>query len=232
MLPGEKIAQAGLRDWRKLAQGIHARFLVADFAAAGRFVTAVGESGDALGHHPRVRIGAGHVDMELVTDDAIYRDDDGTEYVVEWVTQQDIDVARRISEIADDQGLRAQPESVSEMELGLDVSSSASVAPVWAALLAGTPEAQGLGSPSDEVRDPSVRVPNLWFDDSGSGEGSGQRFHVEVYVPAEVVRSRIDAALAAGGTIVDDSNSPGLTVIADPEGNRGVLCADTSSAKG
>ena len=33
----------------------------------------------------------------------------------------------------------------------------------------------------------------------------------------------------AGGSVVDDSEAPGLVVLADPEGNRGVLCADTSS---
>ena len=32
MLSGEQIAEAGLADWRKLAQGLHARFVVADFA--------------------------------------------------------------------------------------------------------------------------------------------------------------------------------------------------------
>jgi 4a-hydroxytetrahydrobiopterin dehydratase len=55
------------------------------------------------------------------------------------------------------------------------------------------------------------------------------RFHIEVYVPPEVVEERIAAVLAAGGVIVDDSESPGLTVVADQDGNRGVICADTSA---
>ena len=41
MLRGSQIAGAGLTDWRKLAQGVHARYLVADFAAGARFVAAV-----------------------------------------------------------------------------------------------------------------------------------------------------------------------------------------------
>ena len=100
MLRGPQIADAHLADWRKLCQGLHARYLVDDFGAGARFVTAVGEAGDALGHHPSVSMGAGHVDLKLVTDDAIYRDDEGTEHVVQWVAQQDIDLARRISEVA------------------------------------------------------------------------------------------------------------------------------------
>ncbi|HEY0645628.1 MAG TPA: hypothetical protein VGD39_19585 [Nocardioides sp.] len=70
-------------------------------------------------------MGRRHVDLELVTPDAIHRADDGTEYVVERVTQQDVDLARRIS---------------------------------------GSPESQGRGTPGDEVRDATARVPNLWFD--------------------------------------------------------------------
>lgn len=127
-------------------------------------------------------------------------------------------------------------------------------------MLTGDPEAQGRGTPSDEVRDATGRVPNLWFGDVDPAAGYGtdssgadsvadsgsaadsdsdstadsadharpaapvQRFHVEVYVAPEVAQQRIAAAVAAGGTVVDDSESPSLTVIADPEGNRGVLC--------
>ena len=45
MLRGAEIAGAGLTDWRKLAQGLHARYLVDDFGTGARFVAAVGEAG-------------------------------------------------------------------------------------------------------------------------------------------------------------------------------------------
>jgi 4a-hydroxytetrahydrobiopterin dehydratase len=54
MLRGAQIAEAGLTEWRKLAQGLHARYLTDDFATGVRFVAAVGEAGDEVGHHPRV----------------------------------------------------------------------------------------------------------------------------------------------------------------------------------
>jgi len=229
MLIGETIAEADLADWRKLAQGLHARYLVGSFGAAARFIVAVGAAGDQLGHHPRVSIGDGYVDLKLVSDDAIYRDDEGTEHVVEWVTQQDIELARRISDIASDNELGADPASVSVIELGLDTADSRTIAPVWAALLTGNPDDQGRGTPSDEIRDKMGRVPNLWFGDPD--ENRRQRFHVEVYVAPEVREQRIAAAVDAGGTIVDDSKAPVLTVIADQEGNTGVLCVDASAAK-
>lgn len=231
MLRGAQIAEANLTDWRKLAQGLHARYLVSDFGTGVRFVAAVSEAGDALGHHPRVSIASGYVDFKLVTDDAIYRDDDGTEYVIEWVTQQDIDLARQITAIAAEHKVEADPASVSVIELGLDTARSATIAPVWAALLTGNADSQGHGSPSDEIRDALGRVPNLWFGDAPADDTPRQRFHVEVYVAAEAAEHRIAAALAAGGTIVDDSDAPALTVIADQDGNRGVLCVDAAAAK-
>ena len=231
MLKGEQIAEAGLTDWRKLAQGLHARYVVDSFGAGIRFVAAVGEAGDALGHYPRVSIGDAYVDLELVSDDAIYRDGEGTEHVVEWVTQQDVDLARRITEIAVEHAAEADPGSVSEIELGLDTARSATLAPVWAALLTGSAESQGRGSPSDEIRDATGRVPNLWFGDADEHETPRQPFHVEVYVAPEVAQQRIAAVLAAGGTVVDDSDAPSLTVIADQDGNKGVLCVDVSAVK-
>lgn len=47
----------------------------------------------------------------------------------------------------------------------------------------------------------------------------------------EVAVQRIAAALAAGGTVVDDSNAPSLTVIADQDGNKGIVCVDVSATK-
>lgn len=230
MLRGEQIAAAGLPDWRKLAQGLHARYAIDDFASGTRFVAAIGEAGEEHGHLPRVSIGPGYVDLKLSSDNAIYRDDEGTEHVVEWVTQQDLDMASRISEIAAEHDLDADPASVSVIELGLDTGDSATIAPVWAALLTGDAGAQGHGSPSDEIRDAAGRVPNLWFGDADEGATSRQRFHVEVYVAPEVATRRIAAAVEAGGTIADDSNAPWLTVVADQEGNQGVVCVDASAA--
>ncbi|WP_147919482.1 VOC family protein [Ruania zhangjianzhongii] len=225
MLMGEQIAEANLTDWRKLAQGLHARYLVDDFGTAVRFVAAVGEAGDALRHHPSVSIGNGYVDLKLITANAIYRDDEGDEFAVEWPTQQDIDLARRITEIATDHKLAADPASVSMVELGLDTADSSTIAPVWTAILTGSAEAH------DEVRDATGRVPNLWFGPPGDHESTRQRFHVEVYVAPEVAKQRITAAVAAGGTVVDDSEAPALTVIADQDGNEGIVCVDISAAQ-
>ena len=46
----------------------------------------------------------------------------------------------------------------------------------------------------------------------------------------EVAAQRIAAAVAAGGTVVDDSDAPSLIVIADQDGNTGVLRVAESPA--
>jgi 4a-hydroxytetrahydrobiopterin dehydratase len=116
MLSGEQITAAALTDWRKLGQGLHARFVIGDFGAGVGFLSAIGEAGKAAGHYPEVRMGTAHVDLKLLTDDAIYRDDAGTEHQVEWVTQQDVDLARRISEIAAEQSLAIPSAAVPGQE--------------------------------------------------------------------------------------------------------------------
>jgi 4a-hydroxytetrahydrobiopterin dehydratase len=224
MLTEDQIAETNLTDWRKLAQGLHARYLVGDFGTAVRFVGAVGEAGDKLGHHPRVTMGNGYVDFKLISDDAVYRDDQGAEHVVEWVTQQDVDLARRITEIAAEQGIDADPASVSTIEFALDTAHTAGVAPVWAALLTGGTEARGRGTIGDDVRDATGRVPILWFQDTDEHETPRQRFHIDVWVPPEVAEQRIAAAVIAGGIVVDDSQAPSCTVIADPDGNKACVC--------
>jgi 4a-hydroxytetrahydrobiopterin dehydratase len=220
MLSGAQITAASLTDWRKLGQGLHARFIIDDFHAGVRFLSAVGEAGEAVGRHLQVRMGAGYVDLKLISDDAVYRDDAGTEHRVEWVTQQDVDLARRISEIATEQSLSADPRSITAIELALDTANSAALAPVWAALLTGGAEAQGRGTIGDDVRDATSRVPIVWFQDTDAHETPRQRFHIDVQVPYDVAEERIAAAVAAGAVIVDDSDAPGTTIVADPDGNK------------
>ncbi len=231
MLTSRQIVESNLTDWRKLGQGLHARYPVGDFGAGVRFVAAVGDAGDVLGHHPRVTMGGEYVDLKLVSDDAVYRDDAGTEHVVEWVTHKDVDLARRITELAAEQGLDADPASITAIELALDTADAATIAPVWAALLTGSTDARGHGTIGDDVRDATGRVPILWFQDTDEHEPPRQRFHIDVWVPPEVAEQRIAAAVSAGGIIVDDSQAPSYTVIADPDGNKACVCTTLPPAE-
>ena len=231
MLTGAEISEANLADWRKLGQGLHARYVVDDFGTGVRFVATVGEAGNALGHHPRVTLGDGYVDLKLVSDDAVYRDNEGNEHVVEWVTQRDLDLARRITAIAAELAVKPDPASITAIELALDTARAATIAPVWAALLTGSTEARGRGTIGDDIRDATGRVPILWFQDTDEHETPRQRFHIDVWVPPEVADQRVAAAVAAGGIVVDDSQAPSYTVIADQDGNKACVCTTLPPAR-
>jgi 4a-hydroxytetrahydrobiopterin dehydratase len=207
-LTSTMILDARLDDWRKLAQALHARFLTRNFVTGLTFVTAVTEAAERANHHPDVTLTYPFVDVRLISHD------------VSQVTQRDIDLARRISEIAREQGIGAQPGTLAELELALDTADLATVGPFWAALLTGSPDSlQG-----DDIVDPSGRVPLLWFQHTDAHETPRQRFHIDLWVPHDVAEERIAAAVAAGGRVVDDENAPSYVVLADPEGNKACVC--------
>ncbi|MFW5470634.1 VOC family protein [Knoellia sp. CPCC 206435] len=232
MLTNAQIAQSDLDDWRKLAQGLHARYAVGSLRAGAGFATTLVEVGEDVGEHLRVRLDARSVDLTLLSGDAVHRDELGVEHVVVGVTQRDVDLARRISQVAADHRLVADPAGIIAIELGLDTAHAATLSPVWAALLTGGTEASGHGNISDEVCDPLGRVPVLWFQETDEHETPRQRFHLDVWVAPEVADARIAAAVAAGGVVVDDSEAPSFTVLADPDGNRACVCTSLRGAGG
>jgi 4a-hydroxytetrahydrobiopterin dehydratase len=207
-ITGQQILDANLDDWRKLALALHARFLTGNFVTGLRFVTAITEAAEAANHHPDVTLTYPFVDVKLISHD------------VSAITQRDIDGARRISEIARELGIAAQPSAVTEIELALDTADLAAAGPFWAALLTGSPDSVT----GDDVVDPSGRVPLLWFQHTDAHETPRQRFHFDLWVPHDLAEERIAAAVAAGGRVVDDANAPSFVVLADSEGNRVCVC--------
>lgn len=208
-LSNQALADAGLADWRKLAQALHARFAIPDYVVAASFVTAVAQAAEAAGHHPDVRLTREALDVSLCTRE------DGL-----WVMQQDVAMARRISEIARQNGLEPEPGGVAQLELALDTAHEATVGPFWAALLTGSPG----NVVHDSVFDPTGRVPSLWFQGTEDHDTPRQRWHFDLWLAPEVADGRIAAAVAAGGSVVDDAGAPAFTVLADPDGNRVCIC--------
>ncbi|MGD7790131.1 hypothetical protein ACQCX2_17625 [Propionibacteriaceae bacterium Y1700] len=50
-------------------------------------------------------------------------------------TQRDVDLARRISELAAERGMVAEPSAVSRVEVGLDTWDAEEIQPFWRAVL-------------------------------------------------------------------------------------------------
>ncbi|MCU1631454.1 MAG: 4a-hydroxytetrahydrobiopterin dehydratase [Micrococcaceae bacterium] len=208
ILSTQQILDAGLGDWRRLAQALHARFLTRDFTTGLALVSAIGELAEDANHHPDISLTYPHVDVKLLSHDA------------SGVTQRDVDLARRISNLAAERGITSDPAAPAVVELALDTADVAGIGPFWAALLTGDASAVD----GDDVADPTGRVPLLWFQHTDAHETPRQRFHLDVWLPHDAADARIAAAVAAGGTVVDDAEAPSFTVLADAEGNRACVC--------
>jgi len=211
-LSNQQVLDAGLVDWRKLAQALHTRYSFPDYVVAAAFIAEVAEVAEADGHHPDLKVTYGVIDVSLCTHE------DGL-----WVTQKDIDMATKISEIARAKGLVPEPGSVTQLELALDTAHEDRVAPFWSALLTGSPD----NKIYDSVFDPTGRVPSLWFQGTEDHEVPRQRWHFDLWLAPDTVEERIAAAVAAGGAVVDGSEGPTFTVLADPDGNRVCVCCAT-----
>jgi len=208
-LGNQQVLDEGLVDWRKLAQGLHARYLSPDYLAAARFVSAVAEVAEAEDHRPDLRLTEGVIEVSLCTHD------DGL-----WVTQKDVDMARTISEIAKELELTSDPGAVTQLEIALDTAHEDGLSPFWSVLLTGSAD----NKIYDSIFDPSGRVPSLWFQGTDEHDAPRQRWHFDLWLAPEVADDRIAAAVASGGSIVDDSEAPSFTVLADCDGNRVCVC--------
>lgn len=199
-----EVEAAGLTDWRQLFAALHTRFLTGDFATGLELVNRVGALAEAADHHPDVDLRYPLVNITLSSHDVF------------GVTSRDVALARQISEAAADLGVKADPSTVSVVEVALDTWDHDEIKPFWRAVLgmSDSPESE------EAVYDASGSLPELWFQRTTSRDDARQRFHLDVRVPHEVAESRIAAALEAGGVLVSDEFAPRFTVLADAEGNK------------
>ena len=206
-----QLTTEGLTDWRPVLGMVVTRFATGDFVTGLELVTKVTEAAESAHHHPDVDLRYPHVDITLMSHD------------VGGTTQRDLRLAGEISAIAAAMGVGAEPGRRQLVELALDTWAEDEVKPFWAALL-------GAEDRESDVADPSGQIPPLWFQDTDRHDVPRQRFHLDVWVPTDVAQARIDAALAAGGTLVSDEHAPSYVVLADAQGNRACVC--TSASRG
>jgi len=210
-LDGRQIAAEKLDGWVHLPGGLQTRIETQDFGTGLTLVNAIGEVAEQMNHHPDVTLRYPAVDIRLTSHD------------VGGVTSRDVRLARAISSVASALGLRLSVAGVSRLEWALDSPEQQAVRPFWAAVLGLETRFGGEYAVGDDLTDPAEQLPAVWFQQSGREEPR-QRWHPDVWIDPSEVRSRIDAAVAAGGTVVSDAEAPAFWVLADPEGNRMCLC--------
>jgi 4a-hydroxytetrahydrobiopterin dehydratase len=207
-LSAGEIAERAPQGWVLLAGVLRTRLLTGSFATGLELVNAIGAAAEAADHHPDLDLRYTHLDVTLSSHD------------VGAVTGRDLRLAATISELAAAAGVSVESAGVVRLEMALDTPEQERVLPFWQAVLGMRRPTDG---DDDDLRDPSGTLPAVWFQKSGTGEPR-QRWHPDLWVGPAEVQPRIDAALAAGGTLVSDAGAPAFWVLADPEGNRVCLC--------
>ena len=182
--------------------------LAADVAA--RAATVAGAEG-----HLRLDVRADRVLLSLQTATAA------------WVTERDVELARNISTVVDETRLETVSgvgldgggeRAVQVIEIGIDALDAAAIRPFWRAVL-GYVDEPGRFGPWDGLVDPLGQGPAVWFQRMDAPRPQRNRLHLDVSVSHDEAESRLGAALAAGGTMINDTRAPAFWVLADAEGN-------------
>ena len=147
---------------------------------------------------------------------------------VAWVTPEDVELARRISAVAEEfrlttrSGVGERSRSVQALEIGIDAMDAAAVRPFWKAVL-GYVDEHGNSGPTGALVDPLGEGPAIWFQQMDEPRPQRNRIHLDISVPHDEAEARIRATLAAGGRLTYDAEAPAFWVLADAEGNEACI---------
>jgi 4a-hydroxytetrahydrobiopterin dehydratase len=205
----------GVEDWRVLSEGACAFFRTGSFRAGARLVQAIGELDGVDDHHPAVDVRHDGVTVRLLTTEDDY-----------WgMSERDVELARRISAVAREQGVAADPGAVQTLLVIPGATVTAEVFPFWRAVLGYEPRRD---SPDEDLVDPRGLGPGFWFEpmDAPRADGGGA-IHIAVWVPHDQAEARVAAALAAGGRMVRDEFAPAWWTLADAAGNEADIATTT-----
>ncbi len=189
----------GTSDWRALSMGADTWFGTDSHSAGVALVRRAAELANAANHHPDIDLRASGVHLH------VFSHEEG------GLTGHDVSLAREISAVAADLGLRADPSVVQRLGVSLDATDVGAVMPFWRAALRYD------AADDDLLVDPLARHPRLWFQEMDAPRPLRNRIHLDAGTPFDLVADTTQALLAAGGNITYENKW--WRTIADAEGN-------------
>lgn len=193
----------GVADWRVTGTSAQAVFLATSLGHAAGLVVPVVEAAEASGIRPDVDVRPEAVVVRIPLDPEGGIPATGPSF------------ASVVSRAAESLGLRADPSLVQSIGLYVAQHSAVDVRPFFTAALGY----RNLGD--TDAADPLRLGPQLAFNPIGGDKPRRGRTHLDVFVPADQAPARVEAAIAAGGRLVDDANAPAWWSLASPD-NHGV----------
>jgi 4a-hydroxytetrahydrobiopterin dehydratase len=196
----------GVDDWVVLHGGAAAVFRVGSLKEAARLAEAVTKTPGLAGRGVLLTIADDRLTIRLTRD-------------IWQLEAEHIELARAVSAIAHDQGAIPDRTAVQEIQVAIAAKLDAMHIGFWRAVLGYAPMAE------DNAVDPLGHGSTVWMQEIAPAKSLRHAMHIDVSVPREQVKVRLEAALAAGGQIVDDSSAPSHWTLSDRAGNRVCICA-------
>jgi 4a-hydroxytetrahydrobiopterin dehydratase len=201
----EFLSADDIDDWVILHGGPTAVFRVGSLKEAARLAAAVA---DVPGLEPRTLLTAASDRLTV----KLTREMWGTE-------ARHVEVARAISALAREHGARADRGLVQEVQVAVAAKPEAIDLGFWRAVLGYAP------MHDDNCIDPIGQGSTVWMQDLDPNKPLRHAMHVDVSLARDHAEARMQAAVAAGGRVVDDSGAPGAWILADHSGNKVCIAA-------
>jgi 4a-hydroxytetrahydrobiopterin dehydratase len=197
----EFLSAEGIDDWVVLHGGATSVFRVGSLDKAIRLAEAIAKIPGLEGKGILLTIGDDFLTVRLTRD-------------LWQLEPQHIELARAISDVAREYGALADRSAVQEVQVAIAAKQDEIDVNFWRAVLGYLPMAD------DNAVDPLGHGSTVWMQEIDANKPIRHAMHIDVSVAHEQALARLQAALAAGGRIVDDSHAPEYWTLADRAGNR------------
>jgi 4a-hydroxytetrahydrobiopterin dehydratase len=202
----------GLEDWVVLHGGPSAVFVTENLVDAAELARAVARLPDLDGSRAQLTIVSKRLTVRLTRE--IWK-----------IEAEHIELAREISKAAKSLGAVADPNQVQEVQFAIAAKPDAIDLTFWKAVLGYDPMLE------DNAIDPLGVSSTVWMQDIEEGKTLRHAMHIDVSLSKESAQARVDAAVKAGGVVVDDSYAPSWWILADRSGNKVCVVAWPDGAK-
>jgi len=186
--------------------GATAVFRVASLGDAARLADAVAKVPGLAGTGVVLTVGDNALSVRLTRD--------------VWLLEPvHIELARAVSAVASAHGAAADLAAIQEIQFAIAAKPNDGDLTFWRAVLGYDPASD------DNGVDPLGHSSTVWMQELDKDRPLRHAMHIDVSVPRSAVEARVAGALAAGGRIVEDNESPGAWILSDRAGNRVCIVA-------
>jgi 4a-hydroxytetrahydrobiopterin dehydratase len=196
----------GVDDWVILHGGATAVFRVGSLGEAANLAAAIAEVPGLDTTGALLTVAADRVTVRLTRG-------------VFQLEPKHVELAQAVSAVARNRGVVADRGAAQEVQVAIAAKPADVDVGFWRAVLGYDPRAD------DNAVDPLGHGSTVWMQELDPAKPLRHAMHVDVSVAREQADVRVAAALAAGGSLVDDSDAPEGWILVDRAGNKVCIAA-------